>query len=71
MGEEGGQQWVQLRLHGDIPARVGAGKQNQAAVCMLRKHISIMVASLLLWLFRTEGVLEYKKWGRLKKVRPS
>jgi hypothetical protein len=73
VGEDGGAQHVQLQLHGSIPGVLGGSKAQQdgTAVTKLKKHMCGMVASVMLWMFRTEGVLEEEAWGRLRSVRPA
>jgi hypothetical protein len=60
--EESGEQRVQLKLHGTMP-----GMRSKNGKHMLEFHMRVMVAS---WMFRAEGVMQDKAWGRLKGVRP-
>jgi hypothetical protein len=72
VGEVGGEQRVQLVLHGTIPGVLRKHKDHidGDAVRRLRTHMWVMMVSLVLWMFRTEGVLEDNAWGRLRDVRP-
>jgi hypothetical protein len=52
-------------MHGSIP-------EGNAALVLLKQHFSVVLASQLLWLFRSEGKLTHKKaWGKLRGVRPA
>jgi hypothetical protein len=69
--DEGGEQRVQLKLHGTMPGvRSKNGKHDNAAVHKLECHMRVVVASLVLWMFRAEGAMKNKAWGRLQGVRP-
>jgi hypothetical protein len=61
-------------LHGTIPGILPSSRdgRNDAALVQLEPHVFVLLASVLLWLYRDEGVLtKHNAWGQLQDVGPA
>jgi Zn ribbon nucleic-acid-binding protein len=70
---EGGEQRLQLQLYGSMPGMLANPKRafDVNALRTLQQLVNVKLASLLLWLFRGEGILTAANaWGMLRHVRP-
>jgi hypothetical protein len=74
VGEPGQQQRVQLQLRGSIPGTLPNrdSRDDADALEQLEPQFYVLLASVLLWMFRGEGVLtQHNAWGVLRDVRPT
>jgi hypothetical protein len=69
VGGQGEQQRLQVRLRCSMP---GTLRSYKSTLEKLQQPYYVMLASVMLWLFRSQGVLQGPKaWGMLRGVRPT